>query len=56
MTTARNRYVKIAINSLEIENMQNFTFLRTKIDRSGDCSPEIKCHITLDGTAMISMN
>uniref|UniRef100_W5MWE0 Reverse transcriptase domain-containing protein n=1 Tax=Lepisosteus oculatus TaxID=7918 RepID=W5MWE0_LEPOC len=42
MTTAVNGEVKITINNEEIESVKVFCFLGSMIDRTGDCSPEIR--------------
>ncbi|MBJ5103558.1 hypothetical protein JGF61_23385, partial [Salmonella enterica subsp. enterica serovar Agona] len=56
MTTARNGNDRITVDGEEIECVQEFTFLGSQIDRSGECGPEIKRRIALGCTAMMSMN
>lgn len=56
MTTAASGEVKIKINDEEIESVQDFIFLGSKIDRDGESTPEIKRRIALGRTAMVGMN
>ena len=56
MTTTASGEVKFRINDEEIESVQDFIFLGTKIDYSGESTLEIKCRIVFGRTAMVGMN
>ena len=55
MTTADNGATRIKIDNEEIEPVQDFIFLGSKIDRTGESGPEIKRRIALGRTAMQEM-
>src|SRR5256885_7987428 len=55
MTTAGNGTVTIKINNKEIETVQDFIFLGSRVDRGGECGPEIRRRLTLGRTAMQGM-
>ena len=55
MTTAGNGKVNIKINNEEIESVQDFIFLGSKIVRNGESGPEIKRRITLGRNAMLGL-
>ena len=54
VTTAMDA-VKIKINGEVIENVQDFIFLGSKIDRNGETCQEIKRRIALGRSAMMGM-
>ncbi|RWS06003.1 endonuclease-reverse transcriptase-like protein [Dinothrombium tinctorium] len=56
MTTAGNGNIKIKIDNEEIECVQDFIFLGSRIVRNGDCSTEVKRRLTMGRSAMLSMN
>ncbi|MBJ5695551.1 hypothetical protein JGG83_23145 [Salmonella enterica subsp. enterica serovar Derby] len=56
MTTARNGNVKITVDGEEIDCVQEFTFLGSQIDQSGESGPEIKRRVAVGRIAMMSMN
>uniref|UniRef100_A0A914X2B8 Reverse transcriptase domain-containing protein n=1 Tax=Plectus sambesii TaxID=2011161 RepID=A0A914X2B8_9BILA len=55
MTTASNGTVHITIDNEDFESVQDFLFLRSKIDRGGDSGPEVKQRIALGRSAMQGM-
>ena len=55
MTAARNGTVNIIIDNERIEPVQDFLFLGSKINRSGESGPEIKRRIALGRSAMQEM-
>ena len=54
--TAASGEVKFRINDEEIESVQDFSFLGSKIDCGGESTPEIKRRIAFGRTAMADMN
>lgn len=56
MSTAATANISIKIDNEEIEVVNDFIFLDFKIDRDGDCTPEIRRRITLGREAMVSMS
>ncbi|RWS03634.1 Reverse transcriptase (RNA-dependent DNA polymerase)-like protein, partial [Dinothrombium tinctorium] len=55
MTTAGNGTVHIKIDNEELESVQDFIFLGSKIDRNGESGPEIRRRIALGRSAMQGM-
>lgn len=55
MTTRDNGIVHITIDNEEIESVQDFIFLGSKIDRNGESGPEIRRRIALARNAMQGM-
>ena len=56
MTTASTGKVMIKLGNEEIETVENFIFLGSKINSDNDCTPEIRRRIAMGREAMISMN
>ena len=56
MTTATRGEMKFGINNEEIESVQDFIFLGSKIDCGGEFTPEIKRRIAFGRTIMVGMN
>lgn len=52
----KNVNVNIKTNNEEIEVVEEFIFLGSKIDHDGVCAPDIKRRLALGRNAMVSMN